>query len=150
MAGKRLRILVVEDQSILALEIELVLRDLGHEVIGTATDLDHSLALASSEQIDLALVDVNLTDGPTGPEIARRLVADHGAVVIFLTANPEQIPSCFSGAIGVMPKPFDDGLLRDVLAFAANFVRNRELGPAPRQFRVAPWLLASPDQLDAC
>jgi CheY-like chemotaxis protein len=150
MAGKRMRILVVEDQSILAMEIELVLRDLGHEVIGTATDLDRSLALASSEPIDLALVDVNLADGPTGPEIARRLVSDHGAAVIFLTANPEQIPSCFSGAIGVMPKPFDDGLIRDVVAFAANFVSHKALGPAPRRFRLAPWLLASPDQLDAC
>ena len=150
MTGKRLRVLVVEDQSILALEIELVLRDLGHHVVGTATDLERSLALAASEPIDLALVDVNLSDGPTGPEIARRLSGEHGAVVVFLTANPEQIPSCFSGAIGVMSKPFDDALLRDVLAFAGAFVRDRALGEPPRRFRVAPWLLAAPERLDGC
>lgn len=150
MTGKRLRVLVVEDQSILALEIELVLRDLGHQVVGTATDLDRSLALAASEPVDLALVDVNLTDGPTGPEIARRLVAEHGTVVVFLTANPEQIPEGFSGAIGVMTKPFDEVTLREVVGFAAEFVTARALGPLPRRFQAAPWLLAPPDQLDAC
>ena len=150
MTGKRLRVLVVEDQAILAMEIELALRDLGHHVVGTATDLARSLALASTEPVDFALVDVNLDDGPTGPEIARRLAAEHGAVVVFLTANPEQIPEGFAGALGVMVKPFDEAALREVVAFAADFVQAGALGPLPRRFQAAPWLVVPPDQLDAC
>ena len=63
---------------------------------------------------DLAFVDVNLADGPTGPSIAAYLV-DHGVSVVFHTSNPERIPADFDGAVGILEKPSTTaGLIRVV------------------------------------
>lgn len=145
--GDDLRVLIVEDEAILGLEIELVLREQGHTVVGLAMDMPTALELGASERPDLALVDLNLRDGPTGPQIARRLVGEHGVNVIFLTANPELIPEGFAGALGAMSKPFDDRALASIMAFAVRFIRGRTLMPSPRRFRLAPWLTTPPDDL---
>ena len=145
--GEGLSVLVVEDEAILALEIEFVLRELGHTVAGVAMDSARAQAVVESRRVDLALVDINLRDGATGPELCRRLVADHGTAVIFLTANPEQIPDGFAGALGAMPKPFDDRAIRDLVVFASSVIRDRRVPPAPRRFRMAPWLLTPPNEI---
>jgi two-component system, response regulator PdtaR len=90
------------------------------------------------------LVDVNLMDGMTGPQIAQRLVADYGTAVVFLTANPEQIPEGFAGALGAVCKPFDSQTIKAVVAFAQQFILHRTVGQPPRRFRLAPWLTTPP------
>ena len=135
-----LRVLIVEDQALLAMELELVLEEAGLNVMGCAMDRAGALEVADREPLDLALVDINLLDGMTGPDIARRLIEDFGAAVIFLTANPEQIPYDFAGAIGALSKPFDEATLRAVMEFAGAYNRNEPLGEAPRRFRLAPRL----------
>ncbi|WP_269513330.1 response regulator [Brevundimonas subvibrioides] len=135
-----LRVMIVEDQAILAMELELILGDAGCDVVGCAMDRDGALEIAERERPTLALVDVNLLDGMTGPQIARRLVSEYGTTVVFLTANPEQIPDGFAGALGAVCKPFDDDTIRAVVAFASRFITDRTVGEAPRKFRLAPWL----------
>ena len=135
------RVLVVEDQALLAMELDYVLRESGHEVVGCAMDAIEALAIAGEARPEVALVDVNLRDGLSGPEIAQRLIQDHGVVAVFLTANPEQIPEGFSGAIGVVVKPFDAQTLREVVDFAGRFGRERVIGDRPLRLRLAPWLL---------
>lgn len=142
-----LRILIVEDQAILAMELEHVLTDAGHVVVGCAMDQVEALSLAAHSPPDVALVDVNLRDGPTGPDVARALVAAHQSVVVFLTANPEQIPEGFSGAIGALTKPFDDQTIRAVVAFAARFRQEKATDHPPGRLRLAPWLADVPTHL---
>lgn len=142
-----LRVMIVEDQALLAMELELVLLDAGCEVVGVAVDTRGAFEVAGRERPDLALVDVNLMDGMTGPQIAHRLVADHGAAVIFLTANPEQIPDGFSGALGAVCKPFDEQTIRGAVNFARQFITTRTVGTAPRRFRLAPWLKTPPSDV---
>lgn len=139
--------MIVEDQAILAMELELVLADCGCDVVGCAMDTVGALTIAERERPDLALVDVNLLDGLTGPQIAQRLVAEHGAAVVFLTANPEQIPEGFAGALGAVCKPFDEQTIRGVVAFARQFIVHKTLGDAPRRFRLAPWLTTPPPDI---
>ncbi|QBX37383.1 response regulator [Brevundimonas sp. S30B] len=139
--------MIVEDQAILAMEIEMVLTDVGCEVVGCAMDQASAFATAERERPDLALVDINLLDGMTGPQVAHRLVQDYGATVIFLTANPEQIPEGFAGAIGAISKPFDEQTLQAAVAFAGKFIFHRTLGETPRRFRLAPWLLTPPEDI---
>ena len=81
------KILIVEDEMLVACEVEAVLGDLGHQVVGIAPDLDTAMELAA-QPIDLALVDLNLRDGLTGPEIGKRLCALGNVAVLFVTANP--------------------------------------------------------------
>lgn len=142
-----LRVMIVEDQALLAMELELVLTDSGCDVIGCAMDRASAFAIAERERPDLALIDVNLLDGMTGPQIAQRLVSEHSAAVVFLTANPEQIPDGFSGALGAVSKPFDEQTIRAVVQFARQFILHRTVGETPRRFRLAPWLTTPPDDI---
>ena len=135
-----LRVMIVEDQALLAMELELVVAECGCHVIGAAMDMAGAFAIAERDRPDLALIDLNLLDGMTGPQIAERLVNEFGSAVVFLTANPEQIPEGFVGALGVVSKPFDETTIRDVVTFARRFIVDRTLGEAPRRFRLAPWL----------
>lgn len=121
-----------------------MLGEFGCEVVGSAMDRDGALVIAERERPDLALVDLNLLDGLTGPQVAQRLVEDYSTTVVFLTANIEQIPDGFSGAIGAVSKPFDESTIRGVVAFARQFIRSRTLGDAPRRFSLAPWLTLPP------
>lgn len=136
--------MIVEDQAILAMELEMVLTDAGCDVVGCAMDRNGAFVIAEQQRPELALVDVNLLDGLTGPQIAKRLVEDYGAAVIFLTANPEQIPEGFAGALGAVSKPFDEQTIRAVVSFANQFIQTRTLGVPPRRFRLAPWLTTPP------
>lgn len=142
-----LRVMIVEDQAILAMELELVLADCGCDVVGCAMDAVSALNIAGRERPDFALIDVNLLDGMTGPQVAQKLVADHGMAVVFLTANPEQIPEGFAGALGAVTKPFDEQTIRGVVAFAQQFIHHHTLGDPPRRFRLAPWLTTPPDDI---
>lgn len=139
--------MIVEDQAILAMELEMVLGDAGCDVVGCAMDRAGAFAIAEREKPDLALVDVNLLDGLTGPQIAIKLVQEHGTAVIFLTANPEQIPDGFAGALGAVSKSFDEQTIRAAVIFARQFIRDRTVGETPRRFRLAPWLTTPPEDI---
>jgi DNA-binding response OmpR family regulator len=69
VAHERLRILAVEDEAMIALELEDMLEDLGHEVIGPAAYVDDALALLRDAAPDAAVVDANL-----GGQSARPLI----------------------------------------------------------------------------
>jgi len=70
MAERRLRILIVEDEMLVAMNIEDMLLDLGHEVAGLAGRLDAALALAREAEFDLAMLDVNLAGETSFPVAA--------------------------------------------------------------------------------
>lgn len=142
-----LRVIIVEDQALLAMELELVLGESGCDVVGCAMDQASAFAIAERERPDLALIDVNLLDGMTGPRIAQQLVSAYGTAVVFLTANPEQIPDGFAGALGAVSKPFDENTIRAVVDFARQFIQHRTVGQPPRRFRLAPWLSTPPDDI---
>ena len=144
---KDIKVLVVEDQPILAMELELMLADYGCEVVGLAMDQASALMLARRHEPDLALVDVNLLDGLTGPRVAHELVERHGVAVVFMTANPEQIPEGFAGALGVICKPFDETTLRDVVDFVCRFRTSGDVSCPPRRLKLAPWLRTPPGDI---
>lgn len=97
--------LIVEDEIFVALDLERILIDAGYTVAGIAADADTALRVAPG--CTFAFVDVNLRDGPTGPEIAERIHREYGVRVVFVTANPSQIADP-AGALGYIRKPFND------------------------------------------
>lgn len=120
------RILVVEDEIFVAVEIENVVAELGYESVGIAADSRTALGLG--EQAEVAIVDLNLRDGPTGPSIGRTLAAN-GVTVLFITANPAQLGDGVPGAIGVMAKPVMDEELREAVHFVVAVRHNRAATP---------------------
>jgi DNA-binding response OmpR family regulator len=127
------KVLVVEDEIFVAIEIESVLQELGHRPVGIAADSRRALELA--KEAELAFVDLNLVDGPTGIELGKRL-ADDGITVLYMTANPSQLGSGVPGTIGVLPKPSNERELRAAVEFAvARHKRQAGVEP-PRRLRL--------------
>jgi CheY-like chemotaxis protein len=81
-----LEVLIVEDEILLATELGFLVQESGCRDVGHAMSSDEAVELAASLRPDLALVDVHLSDGPTGVEVARKIVDDCGGVVLFMTA----------------------------------------------------------------
>lgn len=101
MTAAAKRVLVVEDEALIALLLEDMLQDLGHAVVGPALRLEEGLRLAASAEFDLAVLDVNLGGQPSTP-IARALEA-RGIPFLFATGY---------GAEGLLPEYRRSGLLR--------------------------------------
>ena len=111
-------ILIVEDEFLVALDLEEIIAGAGYPVIGIVADRKGAEALGTPPK--LALVDINLRDGPTGVEIARSLAARHGTRIIFVTANPAQIENPPPTAIGYIQKPFNAQTIQNSLGYALN------------------------------
>lgn len=122
-----LRILVVEDEALIALELECLLDDLGHVTVGVAGNATEAIAMGRSTAPDVALVDIHLVDGPTGIDVARALSADRRTTVVFMTANAKRIPPDFAGALGVIAKPYSERAVAGVL----DYVAQRRAGRTP-------------------
>ena len=97
-------VLIIEDEIFIAMEIERVLQDAGYNVVAIAAD--ESEALCAAPQAKVAFVDLNLRDGPTGPEIARKIATQYGVKVVYVTANPAQIGEPAPTAVTCIRKPF--------------------------------------------
>jgi DNA-binding response OmpR family regulator len=112
-----LRILIVEDEFLIALELESLLQDAGHDVVGIAASSEEAKALGRDCKPDLAFVDIHLADGLTGVDVARSLSDEHNITVLFMTANAKRIPEDFAGARGVIAKPYTERGVREALAY---------------------------------
>jgi CheY-like chemotaxis protein len=118
-----LNVLVVEDEAILAMDLEGIIEDAGHHVVGWAINAAEAREMIGSRDIDVAFVDIHLGDGPSGVDLAEELRRSSAAPVVFLTANPKRIPDHFAGAIGVISKPFTVAGLQRSLGYLAEGVR---------------------------
>lgn len=109
-----MKILIVEDEVFVAMHLEEALQDLGCRVIGIAPDTETALALGLQEPL-VAVVDLNLRDGFTGPQIARELASRYGTKVYFLTGNPRDTGEPFDGLLGVKCKPWAEQDLHEIV-----------------------------------
>lgn len=109
-------VLIVEDEILVALQLEDMLCDAGHQVVGIVPD--HASLGTIPDAPQVALVDLNLRDGPTGPSIARRLSEIFGTKIVYVTANPGQIGEPAPTAIGVIQKPFSQAAILAAVACA--------------------------------
>lgn len=130
------KVLVVEDEIFVATELEHVIEEMGHTPVGIAADERTALSLAT--RADVALVDLNLQDGPTGMRIGHILAQTHGVTVLFMTANPSQLGEGVPGTLGVLPKPVTDRDLRAALAYAVARHDAAEATP-PARLKLFHW-----------
>lgn len=109
------RILVVEDEAIVALDIQRELDLLGYEVVATTGDGEGAIELAAKHRPDLVLMDIRLQGAMDGVEAGRVIRAKFGIPIVFLTAHAD--PGTLGRAkqaepFGYLLKPFVDQELR--------------------------------------
>lgn len=130
------RILIIEDEALVAMELRFVLEDLGHEVVGMASDAGAARHLAREAEVDLALVDIHLSDGPTGVDLGRELGQELGISVLFMTANPGMVRNGVAGTIGVLSKPADERAVQKAVDYALRRRAGRPVEYAPPELQL--------------
>lgn len=139
MSRPALDVLIVEDEMLLAIELEHLIEEAGFHSLGCAMSSDEAVTLARQLHPDLALIDVHLSDGPTGVEVARRIAKDCGGVALFMTANVKRLPDDFAGACGVIGKPYSGHGVKSALSYLAICLTvGHAPGPAPAGLTLAP------------
>lgn len=126
------QIMIVEDEFLIAMELEQIVSNLGYDCIGVADDTESALKLVATKP-GIALVDVNLSDGPTGPIIGARLANEFGVKVVFITANPRLLGDGVEGTLGAVTKPVEIEVLKDVLNYLVDVSNDKDdVEPPPR------------------
>ncbi|MES2753593.1 MAG: response regulator [Pseudomonadota bacterium] len=87
----RARVMIIEDEPIIAMDVETIVRDLGHEVTGVAVTRDEAVALAMQDRPGLVLADIQLADDSSGIDAVKDILAEFQVPVIFITAFPERL-----------------------------------------------------------
>jgi len=123
-----MRVLIVEDEPLIGLELGRIVEEAGYVSIGPVATVEQ--ALAHAPRADAALVDLGLADGMSGSALARRLIDRFGIQVIFVTGNPQDIGHGLDGAIDVVGKPFSDERIRRSLEKAKGGTQGHALNVA--------------------
>jgi len=90
-AGAATDVLIIEDEPIIAMDIEELVLNCGHRVVGLATTEAEAVELAERHKPGLILADINLGIGGDGTSAVSRIMRHHYAPVIFVTAYPERL-----------------------------------------------------------
>lgn len=117
-AERRARLLIVEDEAIIAWQMEILLGDLGYEVAGTAFDAGEAVRMARETAPDAILMDVRLGPGADGISAAREILAHQAVPIVFCTAFADDAATAERirrlGA-SVIAKPVDTAMLQGAL-----------------------------------
>jgi len=106
------RILIVEDEPLVAFDNEYSLREAGYEVVATVDSLAEAVRVLGEEEVDLVLTDVALNGDGDGMDVARAAAA-RKVPVLFVTGNcPVEAQTL---GIGCLAKPYSDKILKSAL-----------------------------------
>lgn len=112
--GVTKRILVVEDEALIAMNLEDALTDLGHEVVGIAGRMDDALALAREVELDFAVLDITIADGRSFA--IADVLQERGIPFVFASGyGSEGLADGYKDA-SVLRKPYDAKELECIIA----------------------------------
>jgi CheY-like chemotaxis protein len=116
------KVLIIEDEPVIAMDIAGIVESLGHEVIGVAGRHAEAVELARKHQPGLVLADVQLQDGDSGILTVQEIMQSMDAPVIFVTGFPERL---LTGdrvePAFIVTKPFDPETLKVAIVQALSF-----------------------------
>ena len=90
-ASAATEVLIIEDEPIIAMDLEELVRGCGHRVVGVASSEREAVAIAQRTRPGLILADINLGAGGDGASAVSHILLHHHAPVIFVTAYPERL-----------------------------------------------------------
>lgn len=118
-------VMIIEDETFIALDLEGVVGSLGHKVLGVARTHKEAVALAKIKRPGVILADIQLADGSSGIEAVNELLTSFQVPVIFITAYPERfLTGERPEPAFLIAKPFQPATVSAVLSQALFFERN--------------------------
>ncbi|MGE0700295.1 MAG: response regulator [Hyphomicrobiaceae bacterium] len=116
------RVLIIEDEPLIGLDLEGIVTEIGHEVVGIAPTRKDAVAIAGQERPGLILADVQLADGSSGIDAVNDILGQINVPVIFITAYPERL---LTGERAeptfLITKPFRPEMVKAVMSQALFF-----------------------------
>jgi CheY-like chemotaxis protein len=139
MSSQPLKFLIVEDQGLIAAQLEFIIKTAGHSVVAVAESGQSACELALHHRPDVVLLDIELGEGGVGVDIAPYLIETCQCEVVFTTANRRRIPDHYCGAVGVIEKPFTRIGLISALQFIVARIANIADAPhKPESLQLSP------------
>lgn len=122
------RVLIIEDEPLIAMQLEDLVRGLGHEIVGTAATRTQAVEAVSEVTPGLVLADIQLADGSSGLDAVDDILQQFEVPVIFITAYPERL---LTGdrpePTYLVTKPFQEASVRAAISQALFFNSSRPL-----------------------
>lgn len=116
------RVLIIEDEPLIAMDIEGLVTDIGHEAVGIARTRSEATAMAARLSPDIILSDIQLADGSSGIDAVNDILKTINVPVIYITAFPERL---LTGERAeptfLMTKPFRPEMVKAVISQALFF-----------------------------
>ena len=124
------RIMIVEDEPLVAFDNEYMLKDAGYEVVATVDSLEDALAVIETETLDLILTDISLSGEGDGTDVARAAGAKR-IPVLFVTGNCGE--EAKSLALGCLAKPYSERILLGALSAIDDHLQGKKVKKVPDQ-----------------
>jgi DNA-directed RNA polymerase specialized sigma24 family protein/CheY-like chemotaxis protein len=122
-------VLIIEDETIISMDLEALVEDLGHRVIGVARTRTEAMTIARQTKPGLIMADIQLADGSSGLDAVSDILAGAEVPVVFITAYPQRLltgdrpePSF------LITKPFQHEVVKAVISQALFFDQRARLG----------------------
>ena len=123
-------VLIIEDETFIAMDLESLVKNLGHNVIGVARTHTDAIALAKTKKPGLILADIQLADGSSGLDAVNELLKTFEVPVVFITAYPERfLTGERPEPAFLISKPFQPAMVSAVASQALFFQRNSRSRP---------------------
>ena len=118
-------VLIIEDETFIAMDLESLVESLGHKVLGVARTQTEALAIARKKTPGLILADIQLADGSSGLDAVNELLRTFEVPVIFITAYPERfLTGERPEPAFLIAKPFQPAMVSAIASQALFFSRN--------------------------
>lgn len=131
-----MRILIVEDEALIAMMLVDSLENGGHEVMGPASTMAEALALCDVLRPELALLDIHLRDGSSGVDVARALFGRWGVLSIFASGEMMEARRAKDVALGYIRKPYEVRTVLRSVEVARALMAGGTPGAVPRGFEL--------------
>ncbi|MHB2267042.1 response regulator [Aliihoeflea sp. PC F10.4] len=120
-------ILIIEDEPLIAMDIEQMVESLGHRVVGTARTHKEATALFKTSNAKMVLADIQLADGSSGIDAVNEILASATVPVIFITAFPERLLTGERPEPAfLVTKPFNPDMVKALISQALFFDRQSQ------------------------
>ncbi|SEC63037.1 Response regulator receiver domain-containing protein [Rhizobiales bacterium GAS188] len=132
-------VLIIEDEPVIAMDIQAVVERLGHRVAGMARTRNQAVREAERTRPGLILADIQLADGSSGLDAVNDILGSFEVPVVFITAYPERLLTGEKPEPAfLLTKPFNDDTLKAVISQALFFDRKTHRAGSARPRAAAP------------